>query len=174
LNEYAKVFVREILSDDLIEFVGLLTPTRGDGDHRRHIDQENHEEADQNAAAAVLEDLHAGDSTFTPCGDGRGVRRREMVADNLPRCAPSFATSFNYFMHHRWTFKSKEQHARSTVRYLLTLLFWWFVGTTILKAVIVAGLDPRLAKFVPVVVVTPFNYFVLNYLVFKRRPTRRP
>jgi putative flippase GtrA len=87
--------------------------------------------------------------------------------------AAIFATSFNYFMHHRWTFRSEEEHTRSTIKYLLTLLFWWLVGTSILKVLIVAGLDPRLAKFVPVVVVTPFNYFVLNYLVFKRRSTRR-
>ena len=84
------------------------------------------------------------------------------------------ATSFNYVMHHRWTFKSEELHSRSTFKYLLTLVFWWFVGTSILKVLIVSGLDPRLAKFVPVLIVTPFNYFVLNHLVFKRRTTRHP
>ncbi len=84
------------------------------------------------------------------------------------------ATSFNYMMHHRWTFKSEENHSRSTIKYLLTLLFWWLVGTSILKGLIVSGLDPRLAKFIPVIIVTPFNYFVLNYLVFKRKTTRRP
>lgn len=83
------------------------------------------------------------------------------------------ATSFNYLMHHRWTFKSEEDHSRSTLKYLLTLIFWWFVGTSILKGLIVSGLDPRLAKFIPVIIVTPFNYFVLNYLVFKRSSTRR-
>jgi putative flippase GtrA len=92
--------------------------------------------------------------------------------------AAIFATSINYFLHHRWTFKSEQNHSRSTVKYLLTLLFWWFVGTSILKILIVSGLDPRLAKFIPVVIVTPFNYFVLNYLVFKKikspRITRRP
>ena len=83
------------------------------------------------------------------------------------------ATSFNYLMHHRWTFKSDEDHSRSTIKYLLTLIFWWFVGTSILKGLIVSGLDPRLAKFIPVIIVTPFNYFVLNFLVFKRKTTRR-
>ena len=88
--------------------------------------------------------------------------------------AASVATSFNYLMHHRWTFKSEEDHSRSTFKYLLTLIFWWLVGTSILKGLIVSGLDPRLAKFVPVIIVTPFNYFVLNYLVFKKKATRRP
>lgn len=84
------------------------------------------------------------------------------------------ATSFNYLMHHRWTFKSQENHSRSTIKYLLTLLFWWVVGTSILKVLIVSGLDPRLAKFIPVFIVTPFNYFVLNYLVFKRKTIHHP
>lgn len=87
--------------------------------------------------------------------------------------AALFGTSFNYALHHRWTFKSEENHARSTIKYLLTLVFWWFVGTSLLKILIVSGLDPRLAKFVPVIVVTPFNYFVLNYLVFKRIPLKK-
>jgi putative flippase GtrA len=108
---------------------------------------------------------------ITLYGADEGLIRSVFIANFI---AAIFATSFNYLMHHRWTFRSEEQHARSTIKYLLTLLFWWLVGTSILKVVIVAGLDPRLAKFVPVVVVTPFNYFVLNYLVFKRRSTRRP
>jgi putative flippase GtrA len=87
--------------------------------------------------------------------------------------AALFATSFNYLLHHSWTFKSEQNHSRSTAKYLLTLLFWWLVGTSILKVLIVSGLDPRLAKFIPVVIVTPFNYFVLNYLVFKKLPLRR-
>ena len=88
--------------------------------------------------------------------------------------AASVATSLNYVMHHRWTFKSEEDHSRSTFKCLLTLIFWWFVGTSILKGLIVSGLDPRLAKFLPVIIVIPFNYFVLNYLVFKKRATRHP
>jgi putative flippase GtrA len=87
--------------------------------------------------------------------------------------AAVFATSFNYFMHHKWTFKSEQDHKHSTVKYLLTLIFWWFVGTSLLKLLIVSGLDPRLAKFIPVLVVTPFNYFVLNYLVFRKIPYKR-
>ena len=87
--------------------------------------------------------------------------------------AGAVGTTYNYVMHHKWTFKSNEDHSRSGIKYLLTLVFWWFVGTSILKFLIVAGLDPRLAKFIPVLVVTPFNYFVLNFLVFKKRPLRR-
>ena len=84
----------------------------------------------------------------------------------------SVSTAFNYLTHHKWTFKSEEDHSRSGFKYLLTLIFWWFIGTSILKFLIVAGLDPWLAKFIPPLVVTPFNYFVLNYLVFKRKTIR--
>jgi putative flippase GtrA len=82
--------------------------------------------------------------------------------------AAGIATTLNYLTHHRWTFKSDEDHSRSGAKYIATLVFWWFIGTSILKLLIVTGLDPRLAKIVPVLIVTPFNYFVLNHLVFKK------
>jgi len=84
----------------------------------------------------------------------------------------TIATAFNYLTHHKWTFESEEDHSRSGIKYLLTLIFWWFVGTSLLKVLIVSGLDPRLAKFIPPLIVTPFNYFVLNYLVFNRKAIR--
>ena len=34
------------------------------------------------------------------------------------------ATSFNYLTHHRWTFKSSQQHSRSGFKYLMNLIFW--------------------------------------------------
>jgi len=102
---------------------------------------------------------------FQPLGPLRSVFLANLIAG-------IFATTFNYLTHHRWTFKSDENHSISGIKYLLTLVFWWFVGTSILKGLIVSGLDPRLAKFIPVLIVTPFNYFVLNYLVFKRGVTR--
>lgn len=83
--------------------------------------------------------------------------------------AAGIATTLNYLSHHRWTFKSDENHSRSSLKYIATLVFWWFIGTSILKVLIVTGIDPRLAKVVPVLVVTPFNYFVLNHLVFKKK-----
>jgi putative flippase GtrA len=103
---------------------------------------------------------------FEPLGPLQSVFLANLIAG-------IFATTFNYLSHHRWTFKSDQNHSISGIKYLLTLIFWWLVGTTILKALILSGLDPRLAKFIPVLVVTPFNYFVLNYLVFKRKSTRR-
>jgi len=79
------------------------------------------------------------------------------------------ATSLNYFTHHRWTFKSDQNHSRSGVKYLVNLTFWWLVSTSIIKALIVLSIDPRIAKLVPILLIAPINYFVLNKIVFKKK-----
>jgi putative flippase GtrA len=80
------------------------------------------------------------------------------------------ATSMNYFTHHRWTFKSDQNHSRSGVKYLVNLTFWWLVSTSIIKALIVLSIDPKIAKLVPILLIAPINYFVLNKIVFKKKP----
>lgn len=83
--------------------------------------------------------------------------------------AASIATSINYYAHHRWTFKSEQNHSRSGVKYLLNLTFWWFISTSIIQALVVLGLDPKIAKLVPLIFIVPINYFVLNKLVFRKK-----
>jgi putative flippase GtrA len=80
------------------------------------------------------------------------------------------AISINYYTHHRWTFKSEQNHSRSGIKYLLNLTFWWLVSTSIIKALVVLDIDPKIAKLAPLIVIVPVNYFVLNYLVFKKKP----
>ena len=79
------------------------------------------------------------------------------------------ATSFNYSTHHRWTFKSNQQHSRSGIKYLMNLIFWWLISSSIIKTLVEAGVDPRVAKLVPFVFIVPVNYFVLNKIVFKKK-----
>ena len=79
------------------------------------------------------------------------------------------ATSLNYFTHHRWTFKSDENHSRSGVKYLVNLAFWWLISTSIIKALIVFSIDPKIAKLAPILVIAPINYFVLNKIIFKKK-----
>ena len=81
----------------------------------------------------------------------------------------SVATSVNYLTHHRWTFKSGETHSRSGFKYLINLCFWWLISTTILKSLVELGVDPRVAKLMPLALVVPINYFVLNRLIFKKK-----
>ena len=83
--------------------------------------------------------------------------------------AASTATSINYYAHHRWTFKSEQNHSRSGFKYLLNLTFWWFVSTSIIQALVLVDIDPRIAKLAPLVFIVPINYFVLNKLVFKKK-----
>ena len=79
------------------------------------------------------------------------------------------ATTFNYLTHHRWTFKSNQNHSRSGLKYLINLSFWWLTSSTIIQSLVVVGVDPRIAKLVPLIFIVPVNYFVLNKLVFKKK-----
>ena len=81
----------------------------------------------------------------------------------------SIATSINYFTHHRWTFKTNQNHSKSGTKYLLNLIFWWLVSTSVIKALVELDVDPKVAKLVPLVLIVPINYFVLNFIVFKRK-----
>jgi putative flippase GtrA len=79
------------------------------------------------------------------------------------------ATSLNYYSHHRWTFKSEQDHSKSGVRYFINLVFWWVISTLLIKVSIEVNVDPRIAKLIPILVIAPINYFVLNHLVFKKK-----
>ena len=84
--------------------------------------------------------------------------------------AASIATSINYYTHHRWTFKSEQEHSRSGIKYLLNLTFWWFISTSIIQTLVLLNIDPRIAKLAPLIFIVPINYFVLNKLVFRKKP----
>ena len=79
------------------------------------------------------------------------------------------ATSLNYYSHHKWTFKSNQEHSKSGVRYFMNLVFWWVVSTLIIKGLILINCDPKIAKLIPILFIAPINYFVLNQLVFKKK-----
>jgi len=81
----------------------------------------------------------------------------------------TIATFFNYYMHHKWTFKTNQHHANSGVKYLLNLTFWWLISTTIIETLVVLGVDPKFAKLAPLLFIVPINYFVLNKIVFRRK-----
>ena len=81
----------------------------------------------------------------------------------------SIATLINYYAHHRWTFKSDQNYSRSSIKYLINLIFWWFISTSIIKALVVLNIDPKIAKLAPLVLIIPINYFVLNKIVFKKK-----
>ncbi len=79
------------------------------------------------------------------------------------------ATSLNYFTHHRWTFKSDQNYSRSGIKYLVNLAFWWLISSSIIKALIVFNINPKIAKLAPILLIAPINYFVLNKIIFKKK-----
>ena len=81
----------------------------------------------------------------------------------------TIATSINYYTHHQWTFRSQQNHSNSGFKYLVNLTFWWFISTTVIKTLVVFGIDPKFAKLAPLVLIVPINYFVLNKIVFKQK-----
>ena len=81
----------------------------------------------------------------------------------------SVSTSINYYAHHRWTFKSDQNHSKSGFKYILNLIFWWLVSTSIIKSLILLDIDPKIAKLAPILVIAPINYFVLNKIVFRKK-----
>ena len=78
----------------------------------------------------------------------------------------SIATSLNYLAHHRWTFKSEHNYTNSGIKYLTNLFFWWIVSTAIIKILISANVDPRVAKLAPIIIIVPINFFILQKIVF--------
>jgi len=79
------------------------------------------------------------------------------------------ATSINYLTHHKWTFKSDQNHSKSGTKYLINLIFWWIISTISIKALIVLNVNPKIAKLLPILIIAPINYFVLNHFVFKKK-----
>jgi putative flippase GtrA len=81
-------------------------------------------------------------------------------------CAGLFSITFNYLAHFFWSFKSQANHSKSGVKYLLNLVIFWSAGTLLLKGLITAGIDPRIAKLIPILFIAPLSFLTLKYFVF--------
>ncbi len=79
--------------------------------------------------------------------------------------------TFNYFAHYFWSFKSKSDHGKSGVKFLINLLIFWGLGTLLLKGLITAGIDPKIAKLIPIPFVAPLSFLSLKFFVFKKKVT---
>lgn len=79
------------------------------------------------------------------------------------------STTFNYLVHHRWTFKSDAEHKCSTPRYVGAMIFSYFLNTVVTKSLLILGMPVALAKFLAAAIQAPITYIVLNVLVFKKQ-----
>lgn len=75
-------------------------------------------------------------------------------------------TTFNYLMHHRWSFEASRDHSAATPRFLVALLFNYLVNSSIVKVALLAGATPAIAKLVAVPIQAPLNFVILNRWVF--------
>jgi putative flippase GtrA len=76
--------------------------------------------------------------------------------------------SFNYSAHYFWSFKSQTDHTRAGLKYLINLITFWSINTLLLKALITVGLDPKIAKLIPIPIIAPLSFISLRFFVFKK------
>ena len=84
-------------------------------------------------------------------------------------CAGLFSITFNYLAHYFWSFKSQADHSKSGIKYLLNLIVFWSAGTLLLKVLITAGIDPKIAKLIPIPFIAPLSFLSLKFYVFKKK-----
>lgn len=75
---------------------------------------------------------------------------------------------FNYMAHYFWSFKSQIDHTKAGLKYLINLVTFWSLSTLLLKALITAGVDPKIAKLIPIPIIAPLSFISLRFFVFKK------
>jgi putative flippase GtrA len=80
-----------------------------------------------------------------------------------------FSITFNYLAHYFWSFKSQADHSKSGIKYLINLVIFWSAGTLLLKILITAGIDPKIAKLIPIPFIAPLSFLSLKFYVFKKK-----
>ena len=76
--------------------------------------------------------------------------------------------SFNYSAHYFWSFKSQTDHTKAGLKYLINLMTFWSISTILLKILIDSGLDPKIAKLLPIPIIAPLSFISLRFFVFKK------
>jgi putative flippase GtrA len=82
-----------------------------------------------------------------------------------------FSIAFNYLAHYFWSFKSEADHGKSGSKYLLNLIIFWILGTLLLKGLITSGIDPKIAKLIPIPFIAPLSFLSLKFFVFNKKVT---
>jgi putative flippase GtrA len=80
-----------------------------------------------------------------------------------------FSITFNYLAHYFWSFKSEADHGKSGSKYLINLIVFWSLGTLLLKGLITTGIDPKIAKLIPIPLIAPLSFLSLKFFVFKKK-----
>ena len=75
---------------------------------------------------------------------------------------------FNYSAQYFWSFKSQTDHTKSGLKYLINLITFWSISTLLLKILITSGVDPKIAKLIPIPIIAPLSFISLRCFVFKK------
>jgi hypothetical protein len=51
---------------------------------------------------------------------------------------------------------------------LINLITFWSISTLLLKILITSGLDPKIAKLMPIPIIAPLSFISLKFFVFKK------
>jgi putative flippase GtrA len=78
---------------------------------------------------------------------------------------------FNYSAHYFWSFRSQTDHTIAGLKYLMNLVTFWSLNTLLLKALITVGIDPKIAKLIPIPIIAPLSFISLKFFVFKKVDT---
>jgi putative flippase GtrA len=76
--------------------------------------------------------------------------------------------SFNYSAHYFWSFKSQANHTTATLKYLINLISFWTISTLLLNILITSGIEPKIAKLMPIPIIAPLSFISLRFFVFKK------
>ena len=75
---------------------------------------------------------------------------------------------FNYSAHYFWSFKSQTDHVKVGLKYLISLVTFWSLNTLLLESLISIGVDPKIAKLIPILIIAPLSFISLRFFVFKK------
>jgi putative flippase GtrA len=76
--------------------------------------------------------------------------------------------SFNYSAHYFWSFKSQANHTTAALKYLINLISFWTISSLLLKILIASGIEPKIAKLIPIPIIAPLSFISLRFFVFKK------
>ena len=79
-----------------------------------------------------------------------------------------FSVIFNYLSNYFWSFNSKSDHSKSGLKYLVNLIIIWGVNTFLIKFLILAGIQENYAKLIPALIIAPFSFYSLRFVVFRK------
>ena len=78
------------------------------------------------------------------------------------------SVTFNYLAHYSWSFKSNSNHSKSILKYFMNFFISWILGTLLLNYFITSGIDSKIAKLIPILIIAPLSFLSLKILVFKK------